>query len=136
MAGVALSDDEKARVRHHLGYPNVNAMAGAFFGIPASRPTAFLVDLAVTNLIPAAVEIIRGELHVLDDIECKMVDCQDRLAAKSLDGIVLNNEEGPHLEREYNRWAHRLANELGVPVYHFSERFGNAGGVSNVQVIR
>jgi len=131
-----LTEDEKARVRYHLGYPNVEGQAALFYGIPASRPTAFLVDLAVQKLIPAAVETARSLLASLDRLGDRMDEISENLDVESLDGIKINLNAGEHIRREYRDRAYRLADLLGVPVYHLSPRFsGVGGGVGNITVV-
>ena len=121
-----LDDAEKVRVRKHLGYPQVQAAASVNFGIPKPIQTAFLVEIAMQNLIEGAVAIVRDLLNKMDNIEDKLVDAQDRLAAIQLDSLHLREDETDKLEREYVRWGFRLADVLGVPVYAYSLRYRNA----------
>lgn len=124
---MALTLEEQAKVRHHLGYPNVNPATMLQFGIPAPQQTLFLVESAMTRLLPDGENIVRRYVKVLDDIETKLVESQDRLAATQLDSLRLNAQEADLLEREYNRWANRLANVLAVPLYPFAQRFHTQG---------
>ena len=86
-------------------------------------------------LIEPACNRVRQILNILDGIETKMVDAQDRLAAIALGGLKLRENEPDRLELEYHRWTDRLADILGVPKYAFSTKNRNAGnGAANIPV--
>ena len=114
---------EKIRVRTHLGYLNVSPAASLFLGIPRPIQTIFLVEQAMSNLIEDAVERVRKILGVMDGVECRLVESQERLAASKLGELELRQNEPDLLEREYVRWGGRLADELGVPFYAYSNRY-------------
>lgn len=135
-----LSEAEKERVRYHLGYMNVAAAASIQLGIPRPVETLFLVESALNLLIPESVPRVRSILCTLDGIELKLVEAQDRLAAEALGSLKLRSirvDEGETdaLEREYTRWANRLANVLGAPLYAGAMRFRSGRQtVGNVSV--
>jgi len=120
---VPFDDADKERIRYHLGYLEVSVAASISFGIPRPLQTVFLVEQAMNNVIPAAIPRVMRYLKVLDDIEDKMVDAQDRLAATQLEDLHLREDETDKLEREYVRWASRLSDILGAPIYAYSQRF-------------
>ena len=132
---MALTQEEKERIRYHLGYLSVQPASSMQFGQPRPVQTLFLVESAMNNLLEVAEGRLRNMLDILDRIECHLVDGLDRLAAKRLDGIELNNKEPDMLEHEYKRWAGRLADLLGVPLYPYSKRFGPEMGAGNVPVV-
>lgn len=115
--------DEKARIRYHLGYLNVQDPTGLAFGIPRPLQTIFLVESAMTSVIDAARDKVRQIIGIMDGIECRLVDAQERLAASKLDTLTMRADEPDALEREYMRWGMRLADQLGVPPYPFSTRY-------------
>jgi len=131
---MALTDAEKERARHHLGYPQVQPAASIQWGIPRPIQTAFLVESAMNNIIAAAEPRVRSMLCTLDGLETKLIEAQDYLVAQKLEDITLRDGHPDLLEREYQRWAGRLADLLGVPLYAFSTKFRQAGTVSNVRV--
>ena len=131
---MALTDAEKERARHHLGYPQVQPSASIQWGIPRPIQTAFLVESAMNNIIAAAEPRVRSMLCTLDGLETKLIEAQDYLVAQKLEDITLRDGHPDLLEREYQRWAGRLADLLGVPLYAFSTKFRQAGTVSNVRV--
>ncbi len=124
-----LSARVKERVRYHLGYLGVQGAASIQFGIPRPIQTVFLVEDAMNLVIAESVQRVRRLVDILDRIEDKLVEAQDRLAAKQLDSLVLRDNEPDQLEREYYRWGGRLADLLGVPFYAYSNRYKNGGGI-------
>jgi hypothetical protein len=133
---MALTDQEKERVRYHLGYPEVQPAASITLGIPRPIQTAFLVESAMNLLLPVAEDRVRSILSVLDGVECRLIESQDRLAAKQIDSLTLRDDEPSQLEGEYRRWGYRLADTLGVPVYAYSTKYRREGSksISNVAV--
>lgn len=125
---MALTDEEKQRVRYFLGYPSVTPAVGITFGVPRPIQTLFLVELAMNNLLSVAEDKVRSILNIMDGIECRLVDAQERLAAKSLDNLTMRADETDALEAEYYRWGGRLADTLGVPFYAYSNRYKRHGG--------
>lgn len=126
-----LSESDKERTRYHLGYLEVQGAASIQFGIPRPLQTVFLLEDAMNNIIANAISRVQRILTVLDGIENKLIESQDRLAAKRLDSLELRENEPDQLEREYVRWGNRLADILGVPIYAYSTRYraaGNAAG--------
>jgi hypothetical protein len=58
-----------------------------------------------------------------------MIAAQGRLAVKKVEEIEMRPDEPDALEEEYTRWAQRMVDIFGVPLYPLSPRFANAGGV-------
>jgi hypothetical protein len=131
---MALTAQERERVRYHLGYLNVQLAASISFGIPRPIQTVFLIETAMSNVIAEGEDRVRRMLGVLDRIECLLIDAQERLAAMRLGDLELRENETDKLEREYYRWGGRLADQLGVPFYAYSNRYKNQSGAGNVPV--
>lgn len=132
---MSLTDAEKERVRYHLVYPEVQAAASLQWGIPRPIQTAFLLESAMSNIIAAAEDRVRDILTTLDGLDTKLIEAQDYLVAKRLEDLELRDGHPDLLEREYKRWAGRLADLLGVPLYAYSARFRNPNAISNVRVV-
>jgi len=124
---MAFTDEEKQRIRYHLGYMSVQPAASLTFGLPKPQQTLFLVESAMNLILPVAEEKVRSILSVLDTIECRLVDAQTRMAATSIDSLTMRKDEADSLENEYHRWANRLADIMGVPLYAYSLRFKRTG---------
>ena len=132
---------EKGKVRYHLGYPQVGEAASIQMGIPATTQTAFLLEYAFDHLMDDAVERVRALLGKLDATEQNLFDSQERLAAAQLGNLVLRSakareSEGDALEREYIRWARRLAEIFGTTANPYAQRFRNASGASSIPIIQ
>lgn len=126
---MAFTDEEKQRIRYHLGYPSVQPAAALTYGMPKPLQTLFLVESAMNLILPVAEDKVRSLLTTLDTIECRLQDAQTRMAATSVDNLTMRKDETDALEGEYRRWANRLADLMGVPLYAYSLRF-HRGGVS------
>jgi hypothetical protein len=123
-----LTTDERERVRYHLGYMSANSGASVSLGIARPVETMYLVEEAMDQLMENAVPRVRRQLTYLDNVELQLVDSQCYLAAERLEGLVLRpsiaGQTHPDLlEREYARWAKRLADMLGVPLYPSGYKF-------------
>lgn len=132
---MAFDNITKERIRYHLGYLNVNEAAAITFGVPAPVQTLFLLESAMNLVLPEAQPRIYNMVQILDDIECQMVQGQQYLPANKLGELEIRKEHIDMLEDEYFRWACRLADQLGTPLYPFAERFvGRRRGRVNVPV--
>lgn len=128
MPSAPLTDAEKQRVAYHLGYPAVTSAASVAFGVPLLTQTNFLVYNVLTHLMDSALEQVRSISKTMDDIETKLIDAQDRLAATRLEDLYLRENETDMLEGEYKRWGYRLSDILGAPIYPYSRRYSGGGG--------
>lgn len=107
------------------------------FGVARPVQTMFLVQQAFELLTdPFAVDRVRRVLFTLDNIESKLQEALCSLVAEKLGNMTLRDKYPDLLEREYVRWARRLADIFGVPLYAFSERFKPQGPARNVTVNR
>jgi hypothetical protein len=129
---MALTAEEKMRATYHLGYMGVQSAASLSYGIPRPIQTLFLVEVALNNLMPIFEDKVRRIINIMDGVECRLVDAQERLAASQLDSLKTRADEPQALEIEYQRWGLRLADTLGVPPYYYSTRYkrqpGQRGG--------
>lgn len=133
---MALTLQEKERTRYHLGYLNVKPAAAITFGVPAPMQTLFLVDAAMDRLLLETEDRVRRILCILDGIENQMVSGQAYLAATQLDDLKPRADQLDALEHEYDRWGRRLANNLGVPIYPYADRYRQGGTVAGSIPVR
>jgi len=142
---MALQANEKEQVRYHLGYTGTGDKAASLVGgIPTHHQTMFLLENAMTLLMPESEPRVRAILQILEGLECQMVSAQTNLAVRKLGELELREATAGEthtdlLEREHTRWAKRLADIFGVPLYQFSAKFGakgtsGAGRVGNLRV--
>lgn len=137
MAG--LQPDDRERVRYHLGFPNVASSASLAFGVPISVETIFIVEKTMDFVLDVAVPRVRNILNTLEYIEQRMIRALPHLAASALGDLKVERSDGTEtdlLEREYCRWASRLADLLGAPKYAYSLRSKAGGGRAGIIPVR
>lgn len=142
MAIIKLSENDRERVRYHLAFLNVEPVSSIALGFPSAQQAQFLVERAMDRVLPAGVPRVLRIVNHLDCIEEQMMGSLKHLKAQQIGELKLRNSneeptEQDLLEREYMRWALRLADQLGVPINPFSERFRHGlygGGGMNTPV--
>ncbi len=136
----SISESDKERIRYHTGYMEVSFAASMQLGIPRPIQTIFLLEQAMNLLTNRfAISRVIRLLDILDETECRLEQAQKQLSVEKLGDMTLRGAtEGETvtdlLEREYSRWAKRLADIFGIPLYPYSARFKRVGGVYNVPV--
>lgn len=121
------TEEEQGRILYHLGYMQQTVSSFAAFGVLATTENQFIAINALQHVPLTRAMIIREHLAILDGLNQKLVEAQDFLVAKELGEMTLRDDHPDLLEREYTRWARRLADSLGVTTNPYSERFGGAG---------
>lgn len=121
---------QQEQLLYHCGYTSATISSSLSFGQPLPRETMFLIQRTIQDWDnEEAVPRILNVVSVLDKIECLMVEALDRLSVTKVSSVEIRADETSALEKEYFRWANRLADILGVPFYAYSERFKPATGV-------
>jgi hypothetical protein len=128
-----LSVADKERARYHLGYMDVAQASSFAFAIPQATQPQFLFESSIQRVQPWAEPRVLRLLDTLDKIECRLMEASGDLFARRAGDLEFNLEQPTDLEREYVRWACRLADIIGVMPYPFSEKFrilsqGGIGG--------
>lgn len=132
---MAFTEDEKVKIRAHLGYLGVAQSQTFVLGIPAAMPTQFMVEGAMDRVLASAEAHARKLIKILDTIEVQMVEDLELLAVNKIGTIELRDREMMQLRREYRHWQGALGNLLGVPPNPYDQRFqGMAGGGINIPV--
>jgi hypothetical protein len=134
-----ISDADKERARYHLGYMEVVVASSFAFSIPQVTEVQWMFESAITRVRTDAERRITRILDNLDAIECRLMEASSELFAKRAGDLEPNLSQPDDVEREYVRWACRLADMLGVMPYPFSKRFeslagGGASGAGNIRV--
>ncbi len=131
-----LTEAEKEKIRYHLGYMETSFAASMQLGIPRPVQTVFLLESAMSLLTnEGAVNRVRGILLQLERLEEQLKQATCSLVAKKLGDLELRDNFPDLLEKEYGRWARRLADILGVPLYAFSTRFSRGGPGRSIPVM-
>lgn len=132
---MAITTADIARARKHMGYPAAQAGVGYAFGYPILTQPSYLFETQIQHIIPANEAQLVRILDVLDGIECRMIDSATTgWPATSAESVEFNREEPNDLEREYTRWANRLADLIGCPLNPWAERFKGGTATGNIQV--
>ena len=136
-----LNEEEKEKVRYHLGYLETSLAPSIQLGIPKPTQTLFLLEDGLGLLRNGfACNRARCILKVLDELEVKLVAGVSTLVASNLGTMKLHPLAAmgqlytDSLEKEYRRWAGRLADIFGVPIYPFSQRFKRSGPGTSITV--
>lgn len=127
MANAVLTEEEKARVRYHLGYPQTDPVASIQLGVPAAGQPQFTVELQMNRIPNSAIATIRSLVGRCDVTEQAIFDCQSRMVAKSVDEVDLNPEEANMLRTEYRYWVQKLSDNLGAPINAYASAFQIGG---------
>lgn len=127
-----LTNEEKARIRHHMGYLNVQAAATFQLGVPAALQTTFMIELAFEKIIPDAENMVKVFLCRMDDVEKQVFGNLDLAEIESTGNIKVDPKRLAKLAQTYKIAQEALANLLGVPPNPFDMRgwLSGAGGMN------
>jgi len=132
---MAFTDEEKVKIRHHLGYLNVQETATFVLGVPAALQTTFMIEGAFGKVLPAAENLARTLLCRLDSIEEQVFGGTDLADVDETGGVKVNRKRLPELATYYQIAQKELANLFGVVPNPFDLRLEGwlgtgAGGIS------
>ena len=127
MPTVTLTEEEKNRVRYHLGYPMIYPASAIILGVPASAQPAYLLEHSLELIPDTAISIIRTLIAKCDATDGGVFESQDRLVAKAVDEVDLNPDEAVLRRREYRYWVQKLADTLGAPINAYAAAFQSGG---------
>lgn len=132
-----ITEQDKVRARHHLGYLGVAQASTFVLGVPAAVQTQFVAEGAFTKILPSTEAFFRTLLDRLDALECQLVEDAPNLAVTRVDEIELSPDEFKRVMKLYFHWQGAVANLLGVPPNPFDQRFStwSGGGGINAAVI-
>lgn len=114
---MAFTEFEKARVRHHLGYPSFASLAQAIqLGYPAASQPLFLVDDSFHRVTLEGEDAARRDLCECEAIEKQLSEARTRFKATEIGDLKINPEETRMLRQELMYWRQTLASDLMVVV--------------------
>lgn len=123
-----LTADEKVRIRHHLGFLNVDEASTFVIGVPAGVETQFMIEAAFSRLLPEAIPQVRKLLQRCECTEEQRFSSQPNAVVKSVDGIQMGAaDEQEMLSKNYDHWRSALANMFGVVPNPFDRRYASVG---------
>ena len=120
------TDEDKVKIRHHMGYLNVNEAQSFALGVPAALETQYLIEGSMNRVLAAAEVQAKNIVAKLDLIEEQMTADLELLAVTKVAEIEINDKEMPKLRREYRHWQKTLGNLLGIPPNPYDQRFSNS----------
>jgi hypothetical protein len=109
-----LTEEEKVRVRYHLGYVNVGQASTFVLGTPASVDVSFILENAFLKILPAALSLVRELIGKCDACDAQLLEDMPNLAVDAVCDIKLRSDEMQQLDMRYERWRTALANCFGV----------------------
>lgn len=126
-----LNETERAKIRRYLGYPNWSSLALAWGQpFPTHIEPEYYINDALDRLSDEGLELVRGDLRQLDDIEAQISGARKRLQASKVGDITLNPDELPSLRGEMENWKRQLADDFGSLLNPFRRSIGgNRNGV-------
>ena len=133
-----LTNDQKVRARHHLGYLNVQAAATFQLGIPAAVQTQFMIEGAWAKILPEAENLAAVLICRLDEIENEIYGGIDLASVNQVSEVQVNPKRFQELGKYYRHARDSLANLLGVPANPFDMRelaTGGGGAVGNIRAL-
>ena len=118
---MALTVEEKARVRYHLGFINISTPLAISLGIPDASQLQFIVESAMNNILREAEPGVRRCIQELDCIEDQMSSFRTSLEVSQAGNTKLRGADAfIELEQQYKWWGQKLADTLGTPINPFS----------------
>ena len=131
---MALTDEEKTKVRRYLGYLNVTAAGSIALGVPSASQPLFIVESSMNRVLPEGESILREYLTELDCIEAQIKESRRKRQSVAQVGDVKMRgaEELDVLYEELGTWACRLSDLLAAPINPQSELHRRIYGATSV----
>lgn len=125
-----LSEEEKVRIRDHLGFLNSSELSTFVLGLPAGVETQFLIERAMNLYVKeSALPMVREILCELNGLDESRKAVRKTIAVESIGGVKMRapSDAFAELNKEFIRLIGRLANAFGVAPNPFDNRSGNFG---------
>lgn len=122
-----LTEEDKSRIRMHMGYPDIRAAASFLIGQPATIETAYIIELAMNQVRVEALPLLRRILDNLDRFDDQDVEDLDAHVASKVGEIEINHGEHQLIDSRYDRWLGRLENLLACSRNPFDKRWAGTG---------
>lgn len=119
MTAIALTQEERAKTRYYLGYPNLESRNTTSLGLPIVYRTALLLEENMRSILDTfSYTIVQGLLADLAISRCKISAAKDRLSVTEIAyAVKINNKEINQLWQEDYRLCQQLARLLAAPIY-------------------
>ena len=137
MSLAPVTEDEKSRARHHMGYLQVEAAQTFVLGIPAAVQTQVMIEGAIVRILLSAYPKFQQLLCRLDEIENQIMCGLDMIDINRIDAIEINRNRLKEYAQIYCIQRSALGNLMGIIPNFWDQRswvaLGEVGGL-NVSV--
>lgn len=125
-----LTDDEKGRIRHHLGYGETNAVTTfSVGGVAQPFEATWIIEAQMNKVRPEAEPRVRKFLDQLDAYEDNMDSAMTNVEAVKVGSIEINLNVLRDMEMFYLRVRGSLATLLQVQANPYDRRYGSGFSV-------
>jgi hypothetical protein len=125
---MALSDNERALVYTHLGYPVMDDGVAIGFGVAHAEPTYRYAERAIVELKPEIEPLVRTLLFEIDEIECEKTKLARTFATVAVGEVKFSGMDGlAALNALKDDKVCQLANLFGA----VKNPYALGGGLSN-----
>ena len=111
---MALSPEERARVRRALGWPNVSPGSALTYGTPMNSPMLTIVERRMDDLTVEGEGLLREDIDHYEATRLQIRTANTRLKAESIKDVKTNVNEIGVLRDQLKFWSNRIADDLGV----------------------
>ena len=132
---MALSAEERARIRRALGFVNVTEGSALAYGTPLNAPLLTIVERRMDTLTAAGETLIREDLGHFEAARRQIGTAILRLKAESIKDVTTNPKELDQLKEQLLWWSRQIADNLGIDRSRFAW-VGEANGGINARVVR
>ena len=133
---VVFTEEEKARIRYHLGYIQSDPILSVLLGISALAQPQFLVEGQMNRMPDTAVSLVRQLIGRCDQSEQQLFDAQEFVVVSEVDEIKINPDKLTQLQERYRYWVQKLADNLGAPINAYASAFQTGGRLPlNITVV-
>jgi hypothetical protein len=128
-----LTPEVRVKIRHHLGYLNVQFAYTFVLGIPAAVQTQFTIEGAFDRILADAEPEVHRQLRILDHIEELDVETLGDIEVSEIGEITIDPKVYEKRWGQYERWRRSLANLFGIAPNPFDQRLAVMGVNVSVQ---
>jgi hypothetical protein len=124
----------RAKIRRHMGYPNITMVQTFFIGNPAAMEANFIIESAMNAVIASAEFLAVEMVEKLDKIANIIFDDSDTLVAGKVGDIEINPKQFEQLLDRYQFFQGELGNIIQAFPNPFDMRFRRMSGGGGINV--
>lgn len=125
------SEQERGRIRTHLGYPDAEGTPALIGGSRGFNQTSYLVDRAIDALNETGKPFVMQCVAQCDRLEAEMMDMAGVVVASQLGTMRIDDKGFEKLIGQYDVWVAKLGAALGgIGRNPADPRKGGGGGSS------